>query len=166
MPRRLCVVIGPFIGWKSGLGMIVGSTGMVNGPGFFTIEPSGLPRSQARLSKSPKMWQLAQAESPCDDVLRASYRKRRPLVRLTGSGLYILTCPVSCLVLAVDRGDAVVEARQHVGKAARAVQHDARGAAARELHVIATEGTKLSFSSSAVLKTPSLSEPSAATYRY
>ncbi len=26
--------------------------------------PSGLPRSHARLSKSPKMWQLAHDESP------------------------------------------------------------------------------------------------------
>jgi len=61
MPRRLCVVIGPFIGWKTGLPLGFGTR---NGFGLFTTVPKGSPRSQARLSKSPKMWQLAHAESP------------------------------------------------------------------------------------------------------
>ena len=37
---------------------------VANGPGFVRTSPSGLPRSHARLSKSPKTWQLAHAESP------------------------------------------------------------------------------------------------------
>jgi hypothetical protein len=53
------VVIGPFIGWKSEFPI-----SMVNGPGLCTTSPSGSPRSHARLSKSPKMWQLAHDESP------------------------------------------------------------------------------------------------------
>jgi hypothetical protein len=50
MPRRLCVVIGPFIGWKSGL------LGSPCRSGFWlsSTDASGLPRSQPRPSKSPK----------------------------------------------------------------------------------------------------------------
>jgi hypothetical protein len=67
MPRRLCVVIGPFNGWKGR------PEPMRNGLGFGAVAVAlASPRSQARLSKSPKMWQLAQAESPCAEVLRAS----------------------------------------------------------------------------------------------
>ena len=50
IPRRLCVVIGPFSGWKSGL-----PPGRRIGFGLLSTASSGLPRSQARLSKSPKM---------------------------------------------------------------------------------------------------------------
>ena len=48
IPRRLCVVIGPFIGWNV----------------WFVTVPNGSPRSQASPSKSPEMWQLAHALSP------------------------------------------------------------------------------------------------------
>src|SRR5438309_887711 len=40
------------------------SSALANGPGLVVTFASGLPRSQARLSKSPNTWQLAQAESP------------------------------------------------------------------------------------------------------
>ena len=67
MPRSVCVVIGPFIGWNGWLEPV--------GPrkfGFGFTTSSGLPRSQARLSKSPKMWQLEHDASPLLDVKRAS----------------------------------------------------------------------------------------------
>src|SRR5690242_10542865 len=80
MPRRVCVVNGPFIGWKS-LGLSeplifvetpdwpIGISsesrlpkliGMV----LLVTDTSGLPRSQARSSISPKMWQLEHDASP------------------------------------------------------------------------------------------------------
>jgi hypothetical protein len=71
MARRLCVVIGPFRGakfWNEMLNWL----GTRNGFGSFRVTSSGLPRSQARLSKSPKMWQLAHAASPLLDVSTAS----------------------------------------------------------------------------------------------
>ena len=46
--------------------------GSRNGFGLFSTTSSGLPRSQARLSKSPKMWQLAHDASPLLEVQRAS----------------------------------------------------------------------------------------------
>ena len=69
MPRRLCVVIGPFIGWKSGSVTDVQPDERVRGCRSLAV---GSPRSHARLSKSPKMWQLAHAESPWPSVARAS----------------------------------------------------------------------------------------------
>ncbi len=74
MPRRLCVAIGPFIGWKIGLmGLpLTSSSALANGPGSVMTSASGLPRSQARESKSPNTWQLAQAESPWLDENAAS----------------------------------------------------------------------------------------------
>ena len=44
----------------------------MKGPGLSMTSPSGLPRSHARLSKSPNTWQLAQDESPWLDENRAS----------------------------------------------------------------------------------------------
>jgi hypothetical protein len=64
-----------FIGWKIGLiGCWVTESNSVlrNGPGSVVTSPSGLPRSQARLSKSPNTWQLAHDESPCADENDAS----------------------------------------------------------------------------------------------
>src|SRR5215475_8657782 len=78
IPRRLWVVVGPFIGWKMGLVMGVGGKvkkftgGEVNGPGMGVTLASGLPRSQARLSKSPETWQLEQDESPWAELNEAS----------------------------------------------------------------------------------------------
>ena len=88
------VVIGPFIEWKLGSS----SGGTTNGPRFVSAVPSGLPRSHARLSKSPKTWQLAQAESPWLELSEALYRKRRPWTMLGGSGLCIGTCATSACV--------------------------------------------------------------------
>ena len=45
---------------------------LANGPGLSSTASSGLPRSQARLSKSPKTWQLAHDESPWLEVSAAS----------------------------------------------------------------------------------------------
>ena len=39
---------------------------------FVPMSPSGSPRSQARLSKSPKMWQLEHEASPFEEVSKAS----------------------------------------------------------------------------------------------
>jgi hypothetical protein len=44
----------------------------VKGPGLSITSSSGLPRSHARLSKSPNTWQLAQEESPWLDENLAS----------------------------------------------------------------------------------------------
>ena len=66
MPRRLCVVNGPFIGGNDGsiaIRLEIEAERIVVGA---VIVPSGLPRSQARSSLSPKTWQLAHAESPCE----------------------------------------------------------------------------------------------------
>src|ERR1044071_4322049 len=92
MPRKLWVVIGPFIGWKV---VCPGNGGITNGPGILIAVASGLPKSQAKLSKSPKIWQLAQAESPWLDVLAASYRNGRPRTMLAGSGLNIAVWAIS-----------------------------------------------------------------------
>src|SRR3990172_996334 len=59
-PRSVCVVIGPFIGWKVAAGGSTDDDGCV----LLDVASSGLPRSQARLSKSPKTWQLEQEASP------------------------------------------------------------------------------------------------------
>src|SRR5439155_26495243 len=69
IPRRLCVVIGPFIGWNVWFDEIWSR----NGFGLFVTVPNGSPRSQASPSKSPEMWQLAHALSPLADLV-ASYR--------------------------------------------------------------------------------------------
>ena len=66
-PRRVCVVMGPFIGWKSvtlpvpliGAGSLntpeVTPMARLMGIGLAVTSASGLPRSQARSSMSPKM---------------------------------------------------------------------------------------------------------------
>jgi hypothetical protein len=75
IPRRLCVVIGPSIGWNTGSiiwPVIRLSRALENGPGSASISPSGLPRSQARLSRSPNTWQVAHDESPRLDDREAS----------------------------------------------------------------------------------------------
>ena len=69
MPRSVWVVIGPFIGWKVVAG---GRNGVAEGCVLDEVPSSGLPRFQARLSKSPKMWQLAHDASPLPDVTCAS----------------------------------------------------------------------------------------------
>src|SRR6478735_11112015 len=103
MPRRVCVFIGPLLLRKSGVGTAAfgsaarssaaNSVGTVKGPGFFTVALSGSPRSQLRLSKSAKTWQLAQAESPCDELRRALYSTLRPLLIEAGSGLGSVSRP-------------------------------------------------------------------------
>jgi len=63
IPRRLCVTMGPFIGWKSGIGPC--RAGMATRrTGLFSIVPAGSPRSHAMSSMSANRWQLAHAESP------------------------------------------------------------------------------------------------------
>ena len=67
--------MGPFIGWKMGsMGCPVTmlTSVLLKGPGLSITFPSGLPRSHAKLSKSPNTWQLAQAESPWLDENFAS----------------------------------------------------------------------------------------------
>ena len=68
MPRRVCVVIGPFSEWKSLFSPMVSRKGF----GLCSTVPLGSPRSHARLSKSPKAWQLAHAASPLLEVRVAS----------------------------------------------------------------------------------------------
>ncbi len=88
MPRRVCVVIGPFIGWKSSTlpvpfmlprklnsslpATMARSSPRLTSSGLRVTTSSGLPRSQARLSKSPKMWQLAHDASPLPEETVAS----------------------------------------------------------------------------------------------
>src|SRR4030095_11265742 len=84
-PRSVCVVIGPFIGWK----VVVGGMAVVaDGCVLVVTTSSGLPRSQARLSRSPNTWQLEQEASPLPEVRAASYRNGRPVTTEAGSGVY------------------------------------------------------------------------------
>jgi hypothetical protein len=75
----------PFIGWNSqfGHGIPAEAAVLKSGPASRRTQAervvvrldrgsSGFARSHARLSKSPKMWQLAHAQSPWAEVLRAS----------------------------------------------------------------------------------------------
>ena len=71
-PRRLCVVIGPLSARKFRFSPTVRRKGF----GLFSVpvggNASGLPRSQARPSKSPKTWQEAHEASPLSEVPSAS----------------------------------------------------------------------------------------------
>jgi hypothetical protein len=60
-PRSVCVVIGPFIGWKLARPMLNG-----NGcpAGAACSVPAGSPRSHARPSMSPSTWHEAQDMVP------------------------------------------------------------------------------------------------------
>ena len=78
-PRRVWVLIGPFIGWRTADLAAAIDVGSVAAPalslmlmGVVTGSASGLPRSQTRLSLSPNMWQLAQDASPLEEVRVAS----------------------------------------------------------------------------------------------
>jgi hypothetical protein len=92
MPRRLCVVIGPFSG------CVLVRHVDAEGQGLLRTTSSGLPRSHARLSKSPKMWQLAHDASPLLDVSAASKRKRRPWSTAGGSDVWTGRCATSVAV--------------------------------------------------------------------
>ena len=90
IPRKVWVVMGPFIGWNS----LVPASPFTLPPaaieiliviGLLVTVSSGLPRSQARSSWSPKMWQLPQDDSPFADEKNASLPKTRPLKTLAGS---------------------------------------------------------------------------------
>src|SRR5439155_10591134 len=71
-PRRLCVVIGPLSARKFRFSPTVRRKGF----GLFSVpvggNASGLPRSQARPSKSPKTWQEEHEASPLSEVPSAS----------------------------------------------------------------------------------------------
>src|SRR5262249_38686468 len=96
MPRRVRVVMGPFIGWNTQLGHAMPTPGPPvltprlgvtrNGLSFGKTAPNGSLSPHARLSTSPKMWQLAHAEGPWAEVVRASYRNGRPSRTAGGSG--------------------------------------------------------------------------------
>ncbi len=88
-PRSVCVVIGPFSGWNP-----CGSPEWM-GFGFGATVASGLPRSHASPSWSPKTWQPAHAASPLLDVARASYSSGRPSRTLAGSGSCSRRCATS-----------------------------------------------------------------------
>src|SRR5262249_61669718 len=68
IPRSVCVVIGPLIGWKFAGQERLNSKMLL----FGSWLSSGLPRSQARLSKSPKMWHEAHDASPLLELAIAS----------------------------------------------------------------------------------------------
>src|SRR6266545_8124395 len=88
MPRSYCVAIGPFTERnRDTFGNVNVSDFVKNGPRFARSLSLGEPRSHDRPSKSPKMWQLAHAESPWAEVWRALYRNGRPSMMLAGSGL-------------------------------------------------------------------------------
>src|SRR5262249_34572589 len=104
-PRRVWVVIGPFIGWNTptwpvplnaplkpnGFRLMMNCWPRLTGIGLDLTTSSGLPRSHARSSMSPKMWQLAHAASPLPELWVASYSIGRPLTTEAGSGLGIVT---------------------------------------------------------------------------
>src|SRR5262245_65400851 len=116
MPRRVCVVIGPFSGWKSmaeeplpstsaglpGVAPLKGKT-FTNGLLFRITAPSGegAPRSHASESKSEKTWHEPQDASPFDDDKRVSNMNGRPLRIDAGSGVctarWLLSLEVSRL---------------------------------------------------------------------
>src|SRR5580700_5707143 len=101
-PRKVWVVKGPFMGWKS-TGLLLPLIGerpvcpismarestppRLIGIGLLVTALSGLPRSHARSSMSPKMWQLAQDASPLPENRVASYNIGRPSITESGSGL-------------------------------------------------------------------------------
>ena len=72
MPRRVCVVIGPLIGWKFAGQPKSNSNTLLSGIWL----SSGLPRSQARLSKSPNTWHDEHDVSPLLEVPIASEGRR------------------------------------------------------------------------------------------
>ena len=112
-PRRVWVVIGPFIGWNTPTLPVPlnlprnpnGFRSMISCAPRFTVigldltTSSGLPRSHASSSLSPKMWQLAHAASPLPELWVASYSIGRPATIDAGSGLGIATDAVSARVL-------------------------------------------------------------------
>ena len=65
-PVRVCVVIGPFMGWKSSHSPIGRSRLQTWSKAF--ISPEGSPRSQASWSMRPSTWQLPQEAWPRPDV--------------------------------------------------------------------------------------------------
>src|SRR5260370_27729804 len=93
-PRKVCVVMGPFIGWKTLIAPVpLIAPGKLNntfpsviealspklmGIGFAVTALSGFPRSHARSSMSPKAWQLAHEASPFPEHFPPPYTDRPP----------------------------------------------------------------------------------------
>src|SRR5512134_203953 len=78
--------MGPFIGSKPEVDAPSRKNVAHGAWAKVTNEPCGSPRSHARLSKLPKMWQVAHAVSPCPDVRVPSYRNLRPALITSGLG--------------------------------------------------------------------------------
>src|SRR4029079_7993488 len=66
---------------------MISCTPRLIGIGFDFTTSSGLPRSHASSSRSPKMWQRAHAPSPLPELCVASYSIGRPATTEAGSGL-------------------------------------------------------------------------------
>jgi hypothetical protein len=76
-PRKVCVVIGPFIGCSPEVPPVVVT---------MSTDPCGLPKSQASPSRWPFRWQLAHETVPCCER-SALWSNFRPARTSRGSGL-------------------------------------------------------------------------------
>ena len=168
MPRRLCVVIGPFIGWKSGfecrgrarIGFWLSSTTVVR--------VAEIPGQAVEVAEdvAARARRLAVAGGEGGVVEEAAGRRRRWPARDCRAALERRAPRL--LVERVDDRDRVVEAGQHVEAVVGLVEHQAGRAAAARAAMCCTpsggvSGSKVSFSSLAVSKTPIFCEPKAAT---
>ena len=133
MPRRLCVVIGPFIGWKSGSPM--GPTR--NGLGLLSTDVVGVaevPGQAVEVAEdvAARARRLAVARGEAARRRGSGGRSRRSPAR----GCAARRAPTSAPRRGVDHRDAVVEAGEHVEPGARLVEHEAGRAAAADRDVV------------------------------
>ena len=130
MPRKVCVVIGPFCGSKPCVrraeragGHSLAACSPTGNDEAHVVErrsstarssPSGLPRSQARPSRSPKRWQLAQAASPWPELSMRVVEEAPALLDGGRGGIVERTSPSFVSDVGVDHRDGVGEAVEHV----------------------------------------------------
>ena len=102
--------------------------------GCVVTTSSGLPRSQPRLSRSPKMWQLEHEASPLPEVSDGVVEERPPVDDRRRLGVVQRVRRERRLRGRVDHVHRVVEAREHVEAVVRLVEHEAgRAAAGRDV---------------------------------
>ena len=98
---------------------------------FAVTTSSGLPRSQARLSMSPKMWQLEHDASPLPEVEHGVVEERPARRRSTPARDCAARGSASVARVAGSiTAHRVVEAREHVEAVVGLVEHEAARAAA------------------------------------
>ena len=94
--------------------------------------PSGLPRSQARLSKSPKTWQLAHDASPLLEVSARVVEDRPSRDDARPARVVQRDAARSRAARPCRPRHRVVEAGEHVEPSVRLVEHQAGGSAAAD----------------------------------